>query len=296
MHKQICLNLQKKKFFCFKIHNISTETDTFVVTSTFRYVFIFLCFTLFSKSFLLSSLAYISLLFFSPPRLRAGLWRVASSDELQRLARAEADLHRAFRLKDPDRLVEDFWWNWCLRHTCVVFWPGELTPSQPRKMLFHEELQRRRVPPTGSDSVSDPCRALPHFWSCCGWTHGRGPAGIRLYFSRDRQDVVSWGCRVLCCQGQTIKKIKEIDVLCKLHKTTDKCRACLSNLIRFSNHVYKSQESKESEGSVYFLLKETEKDQILHLIHLYLFFKAEQLTKSLSLILVELCILGFSFD
>lgn len=169
---------------------ISTITKTFCSDLYFQISFsTFLCLTSFCKLFMFS-------FFFFPPRLGAGRWRVASSVERQWLARAETDLHRALRLKDPGGLVEDFWWDWCLRHTCVVFRPGELTPSQPGEMLFHEELQRSRVPPAGSGSVSDSRRALSLFRSCCRWTHHRSPPGVRLYFSRHRQDDIKWSCRV----------------------------------------------------------------------------------------------------
>lgn len=129
-------------------------------------------------------------------RLRIRPWRVASSDEFQRLAGAQAALHRALRLKNPGGLVDDFWRNRCLRHTCVVFWPGELSPSQPRKRLFHEGLQRGGVPPASSGSVSDSRWALSRFRPSSRRTHGRGPAGLRLHFSRDRRDVSSWRCAV----------------------------------------------------------------------------------------------------
>lgn len=62
-------------------------------------------------------------------RLRVGRWRVASSDELQWLAGAETDLHRGFCFKNPGGLVKNFWWDRCLCYTCVIFRPGELTPT-----------------------------------------------------------------------------------------------------------------------------------------------------------------------
>ncbi len=143
--------------------------------------------------------------FFFFRRLGVGRWRVASSDELHWLARAETDLHRALCFKNPGGLVSYFWWDWCLCYTCVVFRPGELTPAQPGKSFFHQGLQRGRKPPAGPGSLSDSCKTLPCLRPCYWRTHRWGPRGVRVYISRGRPDVNSRGRRVWCCQSKAVE-------------------------------------------------------------------------------------------
>lgn len=147
--------------------------------------------------------------FFSS-RFRVRCRTVASSNELQWLARAESDHRRAFCIQNPGRLVKDFWRDRRLCYARVDFWTSELTPTQPGKGLFHEGLQRRRKPPAVPSSLPDPCRALPCSRPGHRGTHVGGAPGARVLIIRDWQVASCRGCRVWSCQSKAVEKVFKV--------------------------------------------------------------------------------------